>query len=100
MPSLRKAATDKEERNLAITHNFERLQAEKRHALAQLERKEKELEELQCTNHHCIYFVVLIGFISVDVTKLSTQLKEAFLAKSECQANISELESINSTKQV
>jgi hypothetical protein len=46
---LRKAIADKEDRHTAITLNFERLQAEKRHALAQLERAEKENEELQGT---------------------------------------------------
>ena len=47
LPTLRKALTDKEDRHLAINHSVERLMAEKRHALSQLERAEKETEELQ-----------------------------------------------------
>jgi hypothetical protein len=47
LPALRKALTDREDRHLAINHSVERLMAEKRHALSQLERAEKEIEELQ-----------------------------------------------------
>ncbi len=50
--SLRKIASDKEERSFAVAHNLERIQLDKRHALDQLERKEKEVEDFRSKFSH------------------------------------------------